>query len=100
MRKVESQRPPDARSGTCDDCNLVEKMGHARAPCVWAETVSVSDCPVVRYASRSKRLVCLRKAKVKSGHKVVLLPCASRYQLAQPPVIHTVGASFRCSSAL
>ena len=24
------------------------------------------------------------------GHSVVLLPWASRYQLAQPPVVHTV----------
>ena len=33
------------------------------------------------------------------GHSVVLRPCASRYQLEQPPLVHTVRARRRCRSA-
>ena len=35
-----------------------------------------------------------RNRKVKSGHSVVLWPCSSRYQLAQPPLSHTVPSDF------
>ncbi|MEJ7583595.1 MAG: hypothetical protein WKF43_05775 [Acidimicrobiales bacterium] len=38
--------------------------------------------------------------QVKSGHSVGLRPCASWYQLAQPPVFQTVGAIFSCTPTL
>jgi hypothetical protein len=46
----------------------------------------------VRYSVGSSLRVARRKRQVKVGHKVVLLPWASRYQLAQPPEAHTVSA--------
>ena len=41
--------------------------------------------------STSKRERWLRNANVCPGQRVVLLPNLSRYQLAQPPVVQTVG---------
>src|SRR5690606_23731711 len=53
---------------------------------------------VTSYASLSKRESRRRKVKVARGHRVVLRPWSSRYQLAQPPVFQTVDCMRRCRS--
>ena len=53
-----------------------------------------------RSASRSNRRVSRRNTNVKPGQSVVLLPCSSRYQLAQPPVVQMVRFMCACRSAL
>ncbi len=65
-----------------------------RAPCVVA-----SSRVVTTYWSGSKLRSSSRNLKVVRGHSVVLRPWESRYQLAQPPVLHTVRFIRRCTSA-
>ncbi len=79
--QLAGQRPPESRAGARDDA---QPAGEAH---------------VVTYAGRSKRRVRCRNVKVKPGHSVVLRPCASRYQLAQPDA-QTVRAMRRCTRAL
>ena len=56
----------------------------------------VLTLPSVRRPASSNRRVCCQKRNVKSGQIVALRPLASRYQLEQPPVFHTVPSSRDC----
>ena len=44
--------------------------------------------------------VARRNRQVNVGHNVVLRPCASRYQLVQPPAVHTVPSIRRWTTSL
>src|SRR5262249_52897089 len=48
------------------------------------------------YSARSTLRVAVRNSVVVPGQTVVLRPLASRYQLVQPPLFHTVRVIRRC----
>src|SRR3954469_7151232 len=92
-REVVGEGAADARAGAGDDGSLATDVSHAEMPSLTAWTPASTS--VVSYATTSKRRVIWRNTNVKLGQRVVLLPCLSRYQLAQPPVFQIV----RCMRA-
>ena len=107
-RQRQGERSADAGSGSGDHHDASGEFAHrAAASRMVGSPTAVSGAgdvrsaeATLRYASRSNFLVIRRNWKVKPGHNVVLLPCLSRYQLAQPPLFHTLDFRASCNDRL
>ena len=79
-----------AAAGAGDDDDLVPEVLGVRSGRSHAGSSRRSGRPRGRTSRRRSGRAGVRKVNVARGHSVVFLPWASRYQLEQPPVDHTV----------
>src|SRR5206468_391007 len=85
LRTADAQRCDGRRADAAPGAGAQDAGAHAVT-----STVSTAGAGISRCSAGSNRRSPLKKRNVWSGHSVVFRPLLSRYQLAQPPAVHTV----------